>query len=1165
MSFTPENFAGQSQDPWNTGKGIAPRTVSKKGSSKGDSKGSTKGKKKRTTPRTQGIPEPAVEVVDTPVGDLDDLIGPSSPALLLPEISSDDVPPIDDLTAVPEFHEDQLAVAYEPPAPEGIPLEGSLPHDPSPQLHAQPALLDVLGDIQDVSFEQGELPPVRVGRSEQVTTPGPAVSSVSPPRERSSPFNHRHVHQVLAEGSGHGTPRTSRRVSTISPRPPLPPLHGNHPPLPHLPQPHFYSAPDLDFGEMRKRGKRLSQADNELFYAFDSLAGTGADGSETAENVLLVGGDGHLDVFRVEREKLGTIGHLRGLHGRVIGAKLLPSMAAPDALQDFQPLAALIIHGPESTSTQRYNESPSRNAKLPAHTSHEAFSSAPGSPTHRPQSKDGERNRGPPRYQTTVEIFSLKTRERVTTLFSSPPTQRQGLLASLSFSPPPPIGNLKVDAHGRYVIVASGASGEIYLFGPDYDWLQEPEKRFPFKCLGKLWAAVHPNTFGGPSTSTTSSGASTPSGEVGAGDSYTGNAIFSLSHRWLAYVPAKPSSHPSMEGNPLLADTHAKPPGLYTHTAPPQPQVTCSVDTPEGDSLFNRVAREVTQDLIKGAKWVGDQGLQAWRNYWKKPAQNESSSGLDGNTHPPNSQWFPPTHGHANSPAQSAGEPALVSILDLGRFDKGYDAPTPQRSQPIATFQAPLGCSFISFAPSGLQMLTASVNGDVQFVWDLMKMVPDKPMFISHAPSSKAFGGSAFASQGAFVRQIARFSRMTATNIVDVIWSSPRGERLAVVTEKGTVHMFDIPLSAFQWPPPRRLVRSNAVPGNGDEDSSQNGTLYAATEAAGYAVSAAVKMVNSKAQPLFAAARGRRSSSGAGAVAGTSPGSTTAPKAVQGGKIVAHGLSKSLGAATDTLNTIRSIGENRLHLPRSAAAARPGCARWLTAKETGLISVVGGGVLRTYQVRAKLPAGKRGKRQSLAGGQSIEIGIPNVSDRPLPSSRVDQHAMHHGNAGERVNSSSVMGYWNLRPTSGAVKGGIHEPIHPLSYAEIETNSPYQPFHTDRRVQLFTYEVSNQPISADQSNIHGIPSSDPWVFGQDIPATRVNVGANSAMESEGVRPEEDMLGPMENIMHRGKSSEDVEQLVITTRRRKRTKDGNGGLEDGFFEDDCEVLDFASNRV
>jgi hypothetical protein len=39
---------------------------------------------------------------------------------------------------------------------------------------------------------------------------------------------------------------------------------------------------------------------------------------------------------------------------------------------------------------------------------------------------------------------------------------------------------------------------------------------------------------------------------------------------------------------------------------------------------------------------------------------------------------------------------------------------------------------------------------------------------------------------------------------------------------------------------------------------------------------------------------------------------------------------------------------------------------------------------------------------------------------------------------------------------------------------------------------------------------------------------------------------------------------VEQVVVTTRRRRVQRDGEAA-EEGFFEDDCEVLDFAEDRV
>jgi hypothetical protein len=42
-------------------------------------------------------------------------------------------------------------------------------------------------------------------------------------------------------------------------------------------------------------------------------------------------------------------------------------------------------------------------------------------------------------------------------------------------------------------------------------------------------------------------------------------------------------------------------------------------------------------------------------------------------------------------------------------------------------------------------------------------------------------------------------------------------------------------------------------------------------------------------------------------------------------------------------------------------------------------------------------------------------------------------------------------------------------------------------------------------------------------------------------------------------------EEVEQVVVTTRRRRVKREGDEEGEEGFFEDDCEVLDFAEDRV
>jgi hypothetical protein len=57
------------------------------------------------------------------------------------------------------------------------------------------------------------------------------------------------------------------------------------------------------------------------------------------------------------------------------------------------------------------------------------------------------------------------------------------------------------------------------------------------------------------------------------------------------------------------------------------------------------------------------------------------------------------------------------------------------------------------------------------------------------------------------------------------------------------------------------------------------------------------------------------------------------------------------------------------------------------------------------------------------------------------------------------------------------------------------------------------------------------------------------------------------GGIENLISLGNSTNNVEEVVITTRRKKKhsLSQHQASGEDGFFEDDCEVLDFAVDRV
>jgi hypothetical protein len=176
---------------------------------------------------------------------------------------------------------------------------------------------------------------------------------------------------------------------------------------------------------------------------------------------------------------------------------------------------------------------------------------------------------------------------------------------------------------------------------------------------------------------------------------------------------------------------------------------------------------------------------------------------------------------------------------------------------------------------------------------------------------------------------------------------------------------------------------------------------------------------------------------------------------------------------------------------------------------------------------------------------------------------------------------------NPRPRVAATDQTMESSI---PQAEIESSAPYQPFHTDRRVTLCEYrrgtggqlevvsailaetsldenttskkkKKKGQPMEPNSSS--EFSNTTAWAFGQDIPVVRLDLGLAAVAEEEYDGPEDHIALPpsaMERVMQYG----DQEQIVVTTRRRRGAQGGSQG-EDGFFEDDCEVLDFADQRV
>lgn len=957
------------------------------------------------------------------------------------------------------------------------------------------------------------------------------------------------------------------------------------PPLPHHPQPHFFGVRDADLGFSSPRHP-LRRATAGGFVTFDSLASSGDGSTSTTENVLLVGIERGLIIYSVEKNRIIILGRLEGFRGEVVGARVLQINSNADPFRISRPLISIIIHGP-ATLVEEARPKTSQSGEL-----HDASAETTAVKPHNatvPMSMH--------QYQTTVEVYSLKDQRHVTTLFRSPVVDGEPLFRGMVVEPSLPVGNLSLSAKGRFLVLSSGISGEVYIFEV---LRQAATVSEAFRCIGKTWTSVPARK--GRSYSSSSASSEVESGQEGSPNPKTQSdaPIVSLSHRWLVLVPPPSSSRPSLQGTIDTKILGRKTPGLKSHSPPSQPQVSCELDPPDGESLLNRVARDVAQEVIKGASFMAEQGKQAWFNYWGSKLESSPPLQDYGLQSRANQQIFPPTHAN-DERIRASNQPALISVFDLEKLSATADAKGDSALQPIATFALPGGCSFVSLNPTGLSLLTASAKGDVQHVWDLMQMVYCKP-------GGSPINEKTTAEEKPTVRQIARFTRMTGANIVDIVWTEPKGERLVIITDKGTVHVFDLPAYAFQWPPPRRVMRPTIAASTNTEDTET------ANPSRG-AFSTAVNIVSGTAQPLLASIRGRQSNI-TSAITGLSNINLTAGAAAgagaKGGKLVAAGVGKTVAG---TVNTIMHRGENRLHIPGAPLATVRGCVRWLSGQGHDSLAVFGSNVVQVYDVQQSTMVKSGTRRPSVVGAKPREFRItfgspPSADMVNNPTSTSDPTASVTGSWPQppakpskvkaspkeaataavvgtespttkgksntdlpkqkgqpSTQSPKLKGQSTTDPPTKKGKSSTVPPkvklahpvhaVHPLSFAEIETNAPYQPFHTDHRINLYVYD---EP--ADDTDLHHLMDLTPWIP-HDIPSTLVSSGAAIAAASQDASTtlEESPAG-MENIVRLEDDADGGRQLVVTTRRRKGKKPD--GEDDGIF-DDADLVEFMDERV
>ncbi|KAF2030351.1 hypothetical protein EK21DRAFT_89041 [Setomelanomma holmii] len=955
----------------------------------------------------------------------------------------------------------------------------------------------------------------------------PQPMSNSPPGAR--PLSHPTQHTTFGGRSPRDSSARDRRASTYSHQGVRPPSQHfmPNPPLPHQPQAHFYGLPDLDLGLHTAANDGIPPGEGGYFCGFDTLTMAGDEAAQVAENVLLVGQQGGLDVFRVERGKLDIIGRLEGLRGAVLGAKILPWTSRRDPLAQSRPLIVVTLHGPVLKETRS-----SSSGSEPSSVIDDSASESPSRPASAQEDGSATSVTG---YQTSVEMYSLKEKRKIAVLYRSPLVPLTGPTDSPMFQPPPPVGEFVIDAKGKFVVVASGSSGEVFIFAPYMSGHQDFPERY--HCIGKVWTSVQLRNR--PIHSSASSAEETH--EDVALEKY-GVPVFSLSDRWLSVTPPASSALYAVNGVALTSPYYERPPGITYHTVPPQPSANCTVDAPEAGSFIDRLTREGTQVAIKGARWATEKGFQAFKSYMNKtPQANGVSNGSYGQD--PMQHYFPPTHGHSQT--QPRPETTVISIYDLQKLLDAEETRNKSALQAVATIPAVLGCSFLSFSPSGLMLMTVSKKGDYQDIWDLKRMMSRKVRKTARDQIT-----------GPHVRQVARFARMTVTSVIDVVWSAPRTDKLAVITDKGTVHMFPMPASAFQWPPPRR-IRPAAPALKPKEDLPSTGR--------GGAVSSAMQALNGTAKPWLDAVR-TRTNSGGSRFTLSSLGVTPSAGA-KSGKAVAAGVGKSI-------NSIRHAGDNKLALPVPPSGVKPYSVRWLSGRGRGTIAIVSGGILQIWRVQMRQAHGK-GNVTSITKKKLAEFGLAPIGVTGLPPSIAEQLFPRPGDP-EAV--QEVYGEWLPRTLPSRKTGtkALGPSPAPLSFSEIETNPPYQPFYTDRRVTRFVYsrpiaEVLGssseyQPQTPSlTSDLHHDNDDSSWLFGEDVEAIRVSSPAAHTYDSG----EDDLVAGVaariENKLVLRDGEEEVEQVVVTTRRRRVRREGTEEDEEGFFEDDCEVLDFAEDRV
>ena len=989
--------------------------------------------------------------------------------------------------------------------PEPEPLLADEPAPPPP-----PAADDEDGGAEIGYREQPPEPSSAPKPSPVLSSPRPAAakpvaSSLSPQSRPSS------LHGPLPQYSSYRpstAPTYPRRESTASRTSPRPRFVEPAAP-PHMAQPHFYGLPDLglNFGQKKEQAGKAAGSDGYCC-CFDSFADSGdAASSKKARTALLVGSEGGLEVFRVLPNKFEVVGRLEGLRGSVIGAKVLPHVQLFDGMQAARPLVAVIVHGGLSGE------------------------------------KSGDAQEPHTHYQTTVEVYSLQSQEHIATLYKSVPVAiEQPTLGHLS-PLPAPVGDLSIAAKGTFVVIASGKSGEIFVFSSAANSIDADPQ---FRCIGKFWTTLQSRL--DTSRPPSSSDASQPAEDD---DERPGVPLFSLSQRWLALVAPATSSLISIQGAPLLSEHNSSPHGLATHVAPPLPHITCDIAGVDSEGTWSRLTRQAAQSVVKYSQKGIEMGWQGWKELTNPTTQSGQQHGRTASK----DDQFPPTKAPPDDPRRYAKEPAIVSIIDLETLLDTEEQKPKYPPPPLSTFALEEGCNFLSFSSSGTRLLTVSRKGEISMIWDLSQA--------NHGRTTREVAGEGKFAQGPCIKQIHRIPRSSQSVVVGSAWTRD-DDFLALLTTHGTVHLHEVPAH----PPSRKRKRRSTIPAPAPEKAQPTvGVSQGLSPPSSNGFLSSFKSGWQQMSTQVNTIRSQNPVSSLGIPMSFAGFKETAANASQaGGRALAKGLSQGYSAAKGGASDYWHSEDNKIRHKGLHDHVGPGSLRWIKRQSGTVLAVACGGTVHLHPVqktqRWKGDALVSGLKHDKYGRKHFELPpIRTSSDGSGPQIKKADDCMVEG----------PHGFWSLRLSPVAEdrrRGGSGAKVLPSQANEVETNPPYCPFHVGSRINIFAFEdaTSNSQLnlidepseSLFHTQGHGLNDEEPWIFGEARPlSTKMNTQDDDVVEfdfREGVT-DSDLEEVAEQVESRltvhAADEPGGEQIRINT-RRTQGKPGSGGRGDGEFD-------------